>query len=281
MGQTSVDMARMIFREKLNFVTRPNGVGLCIGLDPDPDRLPSGFPPDPDGISEFIREVISASAPYASAYKVNTAFYEAWGSEGWALLESIARALPEAAMRIADAKRGDIGNTARRYAQAFFERMPFDAVTLNPYLGGDALIPFLENPPKGAYLLVLTTNPGSKDLQYFSDGKDTLYQRILSKIPSWSQHGNLGAVVGATHADELYDIRRRFPTTPLLIPGIGAQGGDAEAIARTAGGKGLGPLLVNVSRSILYPDNDLEFPQSIVRACQDFRHLLGIADNTS
>ena len=267
----------MTFLEKLRRVTTPGGLGLCIGLDPDPDRLPDSFPPDLEGISRFLRQVISASEPYAAAYKVNTAFYEVWGSDGWALLEKIARTLPESAFRIADAKRGDIGNTARHYARAFFERLPFDAVTLSPYMGGDTLHPFLENPGKGAYVLALTTNPGSKDVQHFSDGKRTVYQQVLSQIPIWAPQGNLGAVVGATHPQELLDIRREYPSIPLLVPGIGAQGGDVRAVVEAAGGEGRGPLLVNVSRGILYPDNDLDFPESIVRACRDFRRLLGLS----
>lgn len=266
----------MTFSGKLHSVTAPQGLGLCVGLDPDPERLPEAFPPDLNGVSRFLPEIISASAPYASAYKVNTAFYEAWGSEGWALLENIAGMLPESALRIADAKRGDIGNTARRYAQAFFEHLPFDAVTLNPYMGGDALQPFLENPEKGAYVLALTTNPGSKDLQYLSNGKDEVYKHVLRRIPSWAPQGNLGAVVGATHPQELLDIREEFPGIPLLIPGIGAQEGDIDAVARMAGEEDMGPVLVNVSRGILYPQNELDFPESVAQACRDFRRALGI-----
>ena len=270
----------MTFLEKLERVTAPSSLGLCVGLDPDPNRLPLQFSPNPDGIFQFLLKVISVSAPYAAAYKVNTAFYEAWGQEGWSLLENIAKALPESTVRIADAKRGDIGNTAKHYARAFLDRMPFDAVTLNPYMGGDTLQPFLENADKGAYVLALTTNRGSKDLQYFSDGKSTLYQHILQMIPTWAPNGNLGAVVGATHPQELALIRRQFPSIPLLIPGIGAQGGDAQAIVEIAGGEDRGPLLVNVSRALLYPDDDLDFPENVKQACLNFRELLKIKLNS-
>ncbi len=266
----------MTFLQKLHQVTAPTGLGLCVGLDPDPNRLPSDFRPGLDGVSRFLHKVITASAPYAAAYKVNTAFYEAWGTDGWALLEDIARALPDNSIRIADAKRGDIGNTAVRYAKAFLERLPFDAITLNPYMGGDTLQPFLENPEKGGYVLALTTNPGSKDLQHFSDGEKTLYQHVLGMIPSWAPHENLGAVVGATHPQELIAIRDEFPNVPLLIPGIGAQGGDADVVASIAGGENRGPLLVNASRGILYPQSDLNFPENIVQACKDFRRSLKI-----
>ncbi|TKJ42470.1 orotidine-5'-phosphate decarboxylase [candidate division LCP-89 bacterium B3_LCP] len=266
----------MTFREKLHLVTGSGAVGLCIGLDPDPARLPEGYSPDLQGISSFLTEVISISTPHAAAYKVNTAFYEAWGAEGWALLEKIAHDLPESSLRIADAKRGDIGNTAKRYAHAFLERIPFDAITLNPYMGGDTLQPFLRNPHKGAFVLALTTNPGSKDLQRFSDGKFNLYERVLDMISHWAPQGNLGAVVGATHPDELVKIRRAYPSVPLLIPGIGAQGGDAETVAQIAEDVQGEPLLVNVSRGILYPDNDLDFQESIESACLDYKKQLKI-----
>ncbi len=270
----------MTFLDKLHRVTSPQGLGLCIGLDPDPDRLPPGFSSDLGGISRFLHEVISVTEPYAAAYKVNSAFYEAWGAEGWSLMENIARALPESSLRIADAKRGDIGNTAKRYAQAFFEKLPFDAITLNPYLGGDTLQPFLENPDKGAFVLALTTNPGSKELQHFSEGDVKLYQQVLTLISKWAPHKNLGAVVGATHPDELKAIREEFPDVPLLIPGIGAQGGDAEAVASLAGGGNKGPLLVNISRGILYPQSELTFPENVVQACKDFSKALKISKNT-
>jgi len=267
----------MTFQQKLHQVTAQKGLGLCVGLDPDPKRLPAAFSPNLQGVSQFLHEVIEVTTPYAAAYKVNTAFYEAWGTEGWALLETISKTLPENSVRIADAKRGDIGNTALRYAQAFLERLPFDAITLSPYMGGDTLQHFLNNPEKGAYVLALTTNPGSKDLQHFSNGEVTLYERVLGMIPQWAPNENLGAVVGATHPDELIKVRKQFPTVPLLIPGIGAQGGDADAVASIAGGNDRGPLLVNASRGILFPQSELDFPENIVQACIEFRKTLKIS----
>lgn len=267
----------MTFREKLHQVTSPSGLGLCIGLDPDPDRLPPDFSPDLDGVSSFLHSVISATSDYTAAYKVNTAFYEAWGSAGWRLLEEIAGKLPPNCLRIVDAKRGDIGNTARHYAKALLERLPFDAITLNPYLGADTLEPFLRREEKGGFVLALTSNPGSADLQHFSDGRQKLYQLILSQIPTWGPLGNLGAVVGATHSQELIDVRSQFPAIPLLIPGIGAQGGDADVVASLTGNGERGPLLVNISRGILYPQNELPFPESIAQACKDYRQALKIS----
>lgn len=264
----------MSFLDKLRRVTRPTGLGLCVGLDPDPNKMPAGYSSDLGGISAFLQEVITVSTPFASAYKVNTAFYEAWGSKGWKLLEKIADYLPDVSVRIADAKRGDIGNTAIRYAHAFFEHLPFDAITLNPYLGGDTLQPFLEDPEKGAYVLALTTNPGSRDLQHFHDGKRELYQLVLKKIPEWAPQGNLGAVVGATHPQELTKVRRDYPSIPLLIPGIGAQGGDIEAVRGLAIGDDVGPVLVNISRAILYPKSNLKFPDSVAEACGQFHRML-------
>lgn len=269
----------MTFAEKLRVVVGWQGPGLCVGLDPDPARLPSAFTHDPSGICAFLHQVIKASAPFASAYKVNTAFFEALGSPGWRLLEAIAQALPEKFIRIADAKRGDIGNTAQKYAEAFLKHLPFDAVTLSPYLGGDSLQPFLSDPARGAYVLALTTNPGSKDLQYFGDAKETLYQRVLRHVADWAPLGNLGAIVRATHPEELLEIRSQFPTIPLLIPGVGAQGGDIEAVKNMPYEAENAPVLVNVSRSILYPDNRMEFPHNVTQACKEYSAKLGVRIN--
>ncbi len=264
----------MTFREKLHTAVGASGLGLCFGLDPEPSRLPEKFSRDLVGIGDFLHQVIEVSASFASAYKVNTAFYEAWGSAGWGLLEKICAALPPDSLRIADAKRGDIGNTAEKYRKAFFECLNFDAVTVNPYLGGDALQPFLQDPRRGAYVLALTTNPGAKDLQYFSDGKERLYQRVLRQIKDWAPQDNLGAVVGATHPVELVEIRRQHPSLPLLIPGVGAQGGDLQAIVNLDFGADYGPILVNVSRGILFPANQREFPDNVLAACQEYKTSL-------
>jgi orotidine-5'-phosphate decarboxylase len=264
----------MTFADKLRTVVGTQQPGLCLGLDPDPKRLPPEFSGDLTGLRAFLLGTLQVCAPFASAYKVNVAFYEAYGWRGWELLEEIAAALPENSIRIADAKRGDIGNTAERYAEAFLERLPFDAITLSPYLGGDSLQPFLKNPNRGAYVLALTTNPGSKDLQYFTDQKEKLYQRVLRLIGDWAPHGNLGAVVGATHPEELREVRSQFPSIPLLIPGVGAQGGDIEAISSMAYGEACGPVLVNVSRGILYPDTKSSFPENVKEACQTYSTLL-------
>ncbi|MBU0519822.1 orotidine-5'-phosphate decarboxylase [bacterium] len=265
----------MTFSQKLQQVTSSLGIGLCVGLDPDPDRLPEQFSPDLNGISDFLHEIISITKPFAAAYKVNTAFYEAWGASGWQVLENVAFSLPPNTLRIADAKRGDIGNTTKHYAKAFFERLPFDAITLSPYMGGDTLQAYLENPDKGAFTLALTTNPGSADLQHFSDGRTMLYQKVLSLIPTWAPHKNLGAVVGATHPQELKQIRADFPQVPLLVPGIGAQGGDAQAIV-DASGPHRAPVLVNVSRAIIFPQDEKNFPLNIADACKKFCQLLNI-----
>lgn len=265
----------MTFLQKLQQVSKSNGIGLCVGLDPDPGKLPENFSPDLNGISEFLHEVISITAPFAAAYKVNTAFYEAWGAAGWQVLENVAYTLPESSVRIADAKRGDIGNTTKHYAKAFFDRLPFDAITLSPYMGGDTLQAYLDDPDKGAFILALTTNPGSADLQHFSDGKTALYQRVLSLIPTWAPNKNLGAVVGATHPEELKQIRTDFPDIPLLVPGIGVQGGDAQAIVDTCG-LDRAPVLVNVSRGVLYPKDQKNFPLNIAEAGKEFCRMLKI-----
>jgi orotidine-5'-phosphate decarboxylase len=270
----------MTFVQKLRQTVGTSGPGLCVGLDPDPARIPEIFRRDLTGVAQFLHEVIAACTPLACAFKVNTAFYEAFGSPGWRVLEEIAAALPEKSLRIADAKRGDIGNTAKAYAEAFLKHLPFDAITVSPYLGGDALQPFLKDLERGAFVLALTTNPGSKDLQYFTDGRETLYHRVLKQISTWAPEGNLGAVVGATHPEELVQIRNEFPTIPLLIPGVGAQGGDIKAITDLAYGPQSGSVLVNVSRGILYPDPSLPFPENVAQACRFYSKALGTSQRS-
>lgn len=225
---------------------------ICVGLDPQPQRTPG------EEILDFNTRVIEATAGLVCAYKPQSAFYEVAGDVGWqALKETIAavrRIAPEA-MVILDAKRNDIGNTAEAYAASVFDWFDADAVTINPYLGGDAVAPFLQRPERGAFALCRTSNPGAADLQSLSmAGGEPLYLTVAEHARRWGEthHGNLGLVVGATWPEELEQVRSRCPEMPILLPGIGAQGGDLEAsVAVGVDGDGRG-LLVSASRSVIY-----------------------------
>ncbi|MBN1158337.1 MAG: orotidine-5'-phosphate decarboxylase [Bacteroidales bacterium] len=230
---------------------------LCIGLDPDPEKLPAHFRNLENPFFEFNREIIDRTHDLVIAYKPNTAFYESLGSEGWDQLEQtvgyIRQNHPEVFI-IADAKRCDIGNTAARYAEAFFKRMDCDAITVSPYMGADSVEPYLRYPGKWIVLLALTSNPGADDFQMISGKEhDRFFETVLKKSKSWGNPDNVIYVIGATRAGMLIKVREIVPEHFLLIPGVGVQGGDLNEVA----GYGLTNrcgLIVNVSRSILYAD---------------------------
>ena len=224
---------------------------LCVGFDPDPNRLPEGYEPDLSGWLEFATDIVSATADTAVAYKPNLAFFEA-EPFGWEFLEEftrIVRGKAPGALLIADAKRGDIQNTARAYARAFFERLDFDAITVNPYMGLETLGPFTDYREKGVIVLGLTSNPGSAQFQL--QGTPPLYEQVARAVAEENRAlGNLWLVVGATgSADRLHALRQTAPELPFLIPGVGAQGGDAASVLSAVGRD----VLINSSRSILYP----------------------------
>ena len=241
------------------------GSVLCLGLDPDPAGLPDGFSRDLAGIEAFARLIVEAAAPYAAAVKPNLAFFEAYGSEGVAALERIRAAIPSDVLVVADAKRGDIGTTAARQAVALFDGLGADAVTVNPYLGSEAVTPLIERSDRFAYLLCRTSNPGAGELQDLDVAAaplagapaEPLYARVARLASGWGPGGTVGLVVGATAPVELAAIRAIAPGLAFLVPGVGAQGGDAApvmasgpAVAAPAGGRAGGGLLVNVSRGI-------------------------------
>ena len=234
---------------------------LCVGLDSEIDRIPSFLKKEKDPVFEFNKRIIKATHKYAVAYKPNVAFYESRGTEGWMTLESTVRYIkkryPEIFV-IADAKRGDIGNSARMYAQAFMKNMPFDAVTVAPYMGEDSVTPFLDYQDKWAVLLALTSNKGADDFQYHNDEGIKLFERVLSVSKKWGTTDNTMYVVGATRAEMLSEIRKIVPDHFLLIPGIGAQGGSLAEVARYGLNDTCG-LLVNSSRGIIFADNTEKF----------------------
>lgn len=263
---TAADQTRGRYLDRLGARIRATGSVLCLGIDIEPGGLPSSFERDLGGVEAFARLVLEAAGPYAAAVKVNVAFLERWGSAGVAALERLRAAVPADLPFIADAKRGDIGSTATQYAHALFDALDADAVTVNPYVGGDAIAPLLARADRFAYVLCRTSNPGAGELQALSVVADPatgapeepLAHRVARRVASWSTHpGTVGLVVGATAPDELAAVRALVPGMPFLVPGIGAQGGDiAGALAHgpaTAAPGGLAPggaLLVNVSRGI-------------------------------
>jgi orotidine-5'-phosphate decarboxylase len=235
---------------------------LCVGLDTDLSKIPAHLHHLPDPIWEFNRRIIDATADYAVAYKPNLAFYEVMGSRGWDTLARTIEYIPKEVFKIADAKRGDIGNTSTMYAKALFEAMDFDAVTVAPYMGRDSVLPFLQFPGKWVFLLALTSNPGAEDFQWYMQDGVPLYRQVVKRALSWAegQPGHLGFVTGATRAESIGEIRALAPESFFLVPGVGAQGGDLDAVCKAGCIPG-GGLLINASRSILYASNGEDFEQ--------------------
>lgn len=235
---------------------------VCVGLDPDPERMPKKFV-GAEGTYQFCSEIIGATSDYAAAYKPNIAFFESLGTEGWHVLAQVLEHVPKDIPVIIDAKRGDIGTTARHYAHSIFRGLKADAVTVNPFLGGDSIKPFTVYKNNGIYFLCLTSNPGAADFQLWFD----LYLQIAKKVVEWNEDNqNCGLVMGATHPRHLANVRHEAPDIPLLIPGIGAQGGELEAVVSVMRGKQRHRALINVSRTILYASAKTDFARAARKA---------------
>ncbi|RKE00005.1 orotidine-5'-phosphate decarboxylase [Marinifilum flexuosum] len=234
---------------------------LCVGLDSDIKKIPSHLLDSEDPVFEFNKEIVDATAEFTVAYKPNIAFYECRGAQGWNSLEKtvnyIKEKYPEIFL-IADAKRGDIGNTSKMYASAFLENMPFDSITVAPYMGEDSVTPFLEYKNKWVILLALTSNKGAFDLQFFQEGEQKLFEKVLEKSQDWGTKENMMYVVGATKAEMLGDIRKIAPDHFLLVPGVGAQGGSLQEVAKYGMNQSCG-LLVNSSRGVIFADASENF----------------------
>lgn len=234
---------------------------LCIGLDSEREKLPEFLLREKDPVFEFNKRIVDATHKHAVAYKLNIAFYECNGLKGWTSLEATVKYIREnypGLFLIADAKRGDIGNTSRMYAKAFLENMPFDAVTVAPYMGEDSVTPFLSVKDKWAVLLALTSNKGADDFQYHDEDGIKLFERVLSVSQRWGTTDNLMYVVGATRAEMLIQIRKLVPDHFLLVPGVGAQGGSLADVAKYGMNSRCG-LLVNSSRAIIFADSSRDF----------------------
>jgi orotidine-5'-phosphate decarboxylase len=236
---------------------------LCVGLDTDITLIPSHLLQSDDPVFEFNKQIIDATIDIAVAYKPNIAFYEAMGMKGWASLEKTMQYLhqyKEVVLTIADAKRGDIGNTSKMYAKAFFEWLDFDAITVAPYMGEDSVTPFLGYKDKWVILLGLTSNKGSKDFQFAESHGIKLYEQVITRAQQWASPDQLMYVVGATHPQELAGIRALAPGHFFLVPGVGAQGGDVAEICR-AGTTAQGGLLINSARQIIYASSGTDFAE--------------------
>lgn len=231
-----------------------------MGLDTDPAKIPAFLQKDTDGVLNFNKAIIDATLDTCVSYKINTAFYEAMGVKGWQILEKTVEHIPDTHLKIADAKRGDIGNTSTQYAKAFFEAMPFDAITVAPYMGSDSVQPFLEYKDKWTIVLGLTSNKGATDFEWQKMGEEYLYEKVMRTVASWGNPSNLMFVVGATQASAFEQIRELLPEHFLLVPGVGAQGGSLREISEKALNADAG-LLVNASRAIIYASEKEDFAE--------------------
>ncbi|MCL2679762.1 MAG: orotidine-5'-phosphate decarboxylase [Dehalococcoidia bacterium] len=263
----------MSFFSQLNEAIKSNHSLLCVGLDPDPTLMPTGI-----GILDFNKSIIDATKDLVCAYKPNLAFYEAEGARGWEALKHTIAYIPKHIPVIADAKRGDIGNTARAYAKAVFEELGAGAVTVNPYLGFDTIEPFLDYGDKGVFILCRTSNKGSADFQSltveFNGRQMPLYQAVAERADKENRNGNIGMVIGATCPEELNAMRQAHPDLPFLIPGVGAQGGDLRlAVEYGADQRGAG-IIINSSRQILYASRGADFAQAARSAALELRDAI-------
>jgi orotidine-5'-phosphate decarboxylase len=248
-------------RIKLIQTIRDKGSYLCVGLDTDPSKIPDHLHNEEDPVFVFNKAIIDATLPYCVSYKINTAFYEAQGLKGWQSMQRTINYIPDTHFRIADAKRGDIGNTSTQYAIAFLKNLPFDAITVAPYMGEDSVKPFLQFEDKWAIVLGLTSNPGSNDFELkmmAGEKEEKLYERVIRTVSGWGTPDNLMFVVGATQSDEFIHLRNIAPNHFFLVPGVGAQGGSLEDISRKAMNADVG-LLVNVSRDIIFASSGEDF----------------------
>jgi orotidine-5'-phosphate decarboxylase len=263
-------------RQELIFQIKQKQSFLCVGLDTDIKKIPTHLLVLEDPIFEFNKLIIDATKDFCVAYKPNIAFYESRGVSGWTSLQKTLDYIPKDIFTIADAKRGDIGNTSSMYAKAFFKNMNFDAVTVAPYMGKDSVTPFLEFDDKWAIVLALTSNKGGLDFQTFKNenGKQ-LFEQVLETSQTWGTDENMMYVVGATRAEQLSEIRSIIPNHFLLVPGVGAQGGNMQDVAKYGMNSDCG-LLVNSSRGIIYAGNEVDFAAKAGNEAQKLQQEMAI-----
>ena len=262
----------MSFQEKFASASTRNQSMLCVGLDPQPDRLPIS------DVRAFCRAIIHATEDLVCAYKPQAAFFEALGPDGWQILQDVIADVPAEIPVLLDAKRGDVPHTAQAYADACFDVLGADAVTVNPYLGADAVHPFLARPDRTAFILCRTSNAGAPDIQDLLVDGEPLYLRVAALAREWSApHNNAGLVVGATYPSELAAVRKRCPRMPLLLPGVGAQQGDLRAAVQAGLDADGGGILVGASRSVLYASSGSDFAGAARAEAQRLRDAINAA----
>ncbi|MDD5093977.1 MAG: orotidine-5'-phosphate decarboxylase [Dehalococcoidia bacterium] len=268
----------MNFAEKLANASRKNKSLLCVGLDPDPTRMPPGI-----DVVQFCHQIIESTSDLVCAYKPNFAFFESLGTDGLLTLERICKRIPDHVPVIADAKRGDIGNTAKKYARSIFDVLGFDAATVNPYLGRDSIEPFMDYVNKGIFILCSTSNSGATDFQQLrcemagSSKMLPLFEIVAMKASEWNTHHNIGLVVGATQPEPLKRVRELCPDMPLLIPGVGAQGGDLAWAVKNGVDANGEKAIVNASRQVLYASNGIDFASAARLEAERIRHEINRA----
>jgi len=269
------------FTAHLDAVQRRANSALCVGLDIDPRRMPAGIPPDAEGLRRFVQGIVEATADVVCAYKPNLGFFEALGEDGFALLRDTLDCIPASVITIADGKRGDIGSSAERYAAAVFEVFDFDAITINPYQGSDSIEPYIADPARGGFVLCKTSNPGSADYQdlhcIFEGNEMPLYEVVARKTREMAARGNVGLVVGATYPDELARVRALAPELPILIPGVGTQGGDAAESIRMGSAENGMRAVVNVGRQVLYASSGDDWQDAARREATALRDSMRLA----
>ena len=264
-----MDDRSQTFRARLDTCATANDSFLCVGLDPVADKMPHHLK---GNVLEFTKAIVDATADLVCCYKPNFAFYGSLGETGWHILRATMEHIPASVPVIVDAKVGDIGSTAERYAHMFFSEIGADALTVNPYMGHDAVEPFLAYGDRGIFLLCLTSNTGAEDLETVSvDGGRPLYERVAEKAGEWNTRGNIGLVVGATRADSIRSLRDIAPDLPFLIPGVGAQGGDLESAVSQAQLACGGGIIINASRSVIYASDGADFQEAARSAAESLR----------
>lgn len=250
---------------------------LCVGLDTDPKKIPAHLGSGPDAMLAFNKVIVDHTKEFAVAYKPNTAFYEAHGPDGWRVLQETIAYIPDECLTIADAKRGDIGNTAEQYANAFFYGLGADAITLSPYMGKDSIAPFVTEEGKWAIMLGVTSNTGASDLQFMgTDRGGRLFEQVVSKGTQWGGAHRLMFVVGATRPEIMEEVRAMAPDHFFLVPGVGAQGGSLDAVMKAGLNKDIG-LIVNSSRGIIYAGGGSDFGEKAAEKAQEIRSQMETA----
>lgn len=258
-------------REEIIKEIREKKSCLCVGLDSDVEKLPAHFPKTAESVLEFNKAIIDATRDLCVSYKLNVAFYEILAADGWRVMEETAQYIGQNHFLIADAKRGDIGNTSTQYAKAFLQNLPFDAITVSPYMGSDSVQPFLGISGKWVILLGLTSNKGSMDFQKLKVGANYLWEQVLVTTSEYGSAENMMYVIGATRAEDLERVREILPDHFLLIPGVGAQGGTVKDVMEKGSNKDCG-LLINVSRSVIFAGGGEDFALAAREAASRFRN---------